>query len=52
MAMLLLQSRGWYRCSASLVINSNGNVESVAITNPGPGYTKANVVISQVSGRE
>ena len=36
--------------AASLVINSNGNVESVAITNPGSGYTKANVVISQVSG--
>lgn len=36
--------------TASIVINSNGNVESVAITNPGTGYTKANVVIGQTSG--
>ena len=36
--------------AASLVVNSNGNVESVAITNPGSGYTKATAVISQVSG--
>jgi len=35
---------------ASIFINSNGNVESVSITNPGSGYTKANVVLNQVSG--
>ena len=35
---------------ASLVINSNGNVESISVTDPGVGYTKATVTLTQTLG--
>ena len=35
---------------AALVINTNGNVESISITDPGVGYTKATVTLTQTLG--
>lgn len=36
--------------AASIGVNSNGNIEYVTVTNPGQGYTKANIVLNQVAG--
>jgi len=33
-----------------LVINTNGNVESISITDPGVGYTKATITLTQTLG--
>ena len=35
---------------AALVINSNGNVESISVTDPGVGYTKATITLNQTLG--
>ena len=36
--------------TAAAVVNTNGNVTGVTITNPGSGYTNATVVVTQASG--
>ena len=35
-------------CAA--VVNTNGNITGVTITNPGSGYTTASIQITQASG--